>query len=213
MPQDHFARALADILLNQASEFVGVYDVELGWFTQVNPAGYRLLGYPSAQALYDDPNRTLRLRPHGLNEAVLPNTGQQAFEAELRRQNGDTFWARVELTGFLIEGKLYFLVRINDIERLHQAEHNLAQSVRRFEAVVANATIGIIVCNRAGTIVSANQLARHQFGYAEGELAGHSIDELVPRATGQHDQLRASFATQPSVRAMGAHSGNLQGRR
>lgn len=44
----------------------------------------------------------------------------------------------------------------------------MAQSVRRFEAVVANATIGIIVCNRADNIVSANQLAHQQFGYAEG---------------------------------------------
>ena len=214
MPHDPFARALADILLNQASEFVGVYDVELEWFTQVNPAGYRLLGYPSAQALYEDPDRTLRLRPHGESAADQPTTGHHEFEAELRRQTGDTFWARVELTGFFIEGKLYFLVRISDIERLHQAEHNLAQSVSRFEAVVANATIGIIVCDRAGAIVSANQMAHHQFGYAEGELSDLKIEQLVPHATGRHhDRLRASFNAKPSVRAMGAHRGNLQGRR
>ncbi|ALW86760.1 PAS domain-containing sensor histidine kinase [Hymenobacter sedentarius] len=214
MPHDPFARALADILLNQASEFVGVYDVELDWFTQVNPAGYRLLGYPSAQALYDDPDRTLRLRPQGESDADHPTAGHREFEAVLRRQTGDTFWARVELTGFFIEGKLYFLVRISDIDRLHQAEHNLAQSVSRFEAVVANATIGIIVCDGAGAIVSANQMAHQQFGYAEGELAHHKIDQLVPMVPGRrHDRLRASFNAQPSVRAMGAHRGNLQGLR
>ena len=87
----------------------------------------------------------------------------------------------------------------------------LAESQRRFEAVVANATIGIIVCNRAGTIVSANQMAHQLFDYPDGELLSQAIDQLVPRAPGRrHDKLRESFNAHPSVRAMGAHHGDLE---
>ncbi len=219
MPNDPFARVLTDILLNQASEFVGIYDVAEGWFTQVNAAGYQLLGYPSAQALYDAPVRTFRSRERTAAEWTelrehMTRTGHHDFETEMRRQSGDTFWARVELTSFAIDAHDYYLVRLRDTNRLHQAEQSLAQSVRRFEAVVASATIGIIVCNRAGTILSANQMAHQQFGYAEAGLLGRPIDELVPHAAGRrHDKLRESFNTRPSVRTMGAHHGDLEGLR
>jgi PAS domain S-box-containing protein len=80
--------------------------------------------------------------------------------------------------------------------------------------VVANATIGIIVCNRAGSIVSANDMAHQQFGYAAGTLPGRGIEALVPQAAGRrHAQLRESFNAQPSVRAMSAHRGDLEGQR
>jgi len=207
------------MLLNKASDFVGVYDVGLGWFTHVNPAGYQLLGYASAEALYADPERTLRPQQLSAREwdqlqAEVARTGHYEFDAELRRQAGGSFWAHLELTSFEAVGRLYYLVRLMDINRLHQAEHELAQSERRFEAVVASATIGIIVCNRAGTIVSANQMAQQQFGYPEGTLVGQRIEVLVPNAAGRrHEQLRESFNARPSVRVMGAHKGDLEGRR
>ncbi|GAB3720950.1 PAS domain-containing sensor histidine kinase [Spirosoma lituiforme] len=73
-----------------------------------------------------------------------------------------------------------------------------------FEAVFTHATIGIIVCNEQGHIVSANRHARALFGYSEEAMTNVSIDALVPDSvTGRHAQLRASFNAHPQVRAMG----------
>ena len=185
---------LADLFYAQAPEFVGVYDPALGWFTGVNPAGVRLLGYPSEQVLLADPGRTLHTLPwtaaqwQALCEQAR-RTGRTAVEAKIRRYAGPAFWGRVELAYFETEGSPFFLIRL--VEQ------------RRFEAVFANATLGIIVCDQAGDIVSANQLAGQLFGYSADALLGQRIEVLVPEAAGhQHEQLRASFNARPQVRGM-----------
>ncbi len=212
------APALVTILLAQAADFVGVYDLSLGWFTHVSPAGARLLGYASAAELVAAPAHALptpTLSPADwaarLDQAR--RTGPVRFATDLHPPGQAPLPVQAELTPLASEAALV-VVRLATPGRLQQAEHALAQSERRFEAVVANATIGIIVCNRAGSIVSANDMAHRQFGYAAGELLALSIDALVPRAPGRnHEQLRESFNAQPSVRAMGAHHGDLEARR
>ncbi|GAB3946013.1 hypothetical protein GCM10028805_16050 [Spirosoma harenae] len=73
-----------------------------------------------------------------------------------------------------------------------------------FEAVFTHATIGIIVTDEQGRIVSANRYARSLFGYSEEEMNDLSIDALVPDSVApRHAQLRASFNANPQVRAMG----------
>ncbi|GAB2781367.1 PAS domain S-box-containing protein [Hymenobacter luteus] len=218
MPLSLSPGSLTDILFAQAKDFIGVYDLELGWFTQVNPAGYQLLGYPSAAALYADPARSLRSRQlmppewDQLREKVL-RSGYQELEVELRRQDGGTFWASLELHSLRLEDRPHLLVRITDTDRLRATERRLSQSVGRFEAVFAHATIGIIVCNRQGDIVLANEKAQELFDYPTGTLLGQRIDVLVPEAVShRHEQLRASFNANPQVRAMG-HNRDLQARR
>lgn len=218
MPTNLLHNPLTDILFEQAKDFVGLYDVALGWFTHVNPAGYQLLGYPSAQALYDDPARTIRsqqLTPaewQQLRDRVLQN-GRYEMEAELRRQDNTTFWATLELTGLTLEDRQFFLVRVANAERLRLAERSLTQSVGRFEAVFAHATIGIVVCNQQGDIVLANGKAQQLFDYPAGTLTGQRIEVLVPAAVShRHEHLRASFNANPQVRAMG-HNRDLQARR
>ncbi|AHJ95339.1 sensor histidine kinase [Hymenobacter swuensis] len=211
MPTNLYRNPLTEILFEQAPGFVGLYDLAHGWFTHVNPAGYQLLGYPSAQALYDDPARTLRARQltpdawSQLCQEVLRD-GHHTIEAEMRRQSGDTFWAQLELTSLRLDGHDYFLVRLTDMERLYAAERRLAQSVGRFEAVFAHATIGIVVCNRQGDIVLANEQAHHQFGYSAEALMSQGIEALVPEAVAHHHaNLRASFNAHPQVRSMGVN--------
>jgi len=218
MPVDKFRNPLTDTLFERAKDFVGLYDVELGWFSRVNPAGYQLLGYPSAQALYDDPMRSLQPQkmPHGEWErlcSLVLRTGHHEFETEVRRQNGGTLWASIELTSLTLEGMPYLLIRLTDTNRLHEAERSLAQSVRRFEAVFTHATIGIIVCNQHGDVVSANAKAQQLFDYPIAELLRLRIEALVPDdVRTRHEQLRQSFHTHPQVRSMGANR-DLQARR
>lgn len=218
MPGTALLNPLTNVLFEQASDFVGLYDLAAGWFTRVNPAGVRLLGYPSAQALYDDPNRMLRARRttpaewEALLDEVTRAGHYEVEEVELRRYLGETFWAKIDLHSFTIDSRHYLLVRLIDVNRLHEAELNLAQSVRRFEAVFAHATIGIIVGNQAGNIVLANRKAQELFGYAESELLAQRIEALVPDAARpHHEHLRASFNGHPQVRAMGANR-DLQAR-
>ena len=210
---------LTDLLYTQSKEFFGIYDPTLGWFTQVNPAGVRLLGYPSEPAFLADPNHSLRTPPWTGDQwqalcDQAQREGRQEVEANIRRHAGDALSGYLELAYFQVDGQPFFLIHITERSPLQQAERELAHSQRRFEAVFANATIGIIVCDRPGSIVSANALAEELFGYAPAELLGQRIEVLVPNAAGRrHEALRTSFNADPQVRSMGAHRGDLVGLR
>ena len=218
MPANLYRNPLTDILFEKSKEFMGLYHVGQDWFTHVNSAGYQLLGYPSAQALYDEPRHTIqatRLAPAErieLRDRVL-REGYHEFESEIRRQSGDTFWALVQLTCLWVEEQAYFLVHLTDTTPLHVAAHRLAESMGRFEAVVSHATIGIVMCNRAGDIILANEKARQLFGYPDGTLLHQRIEALVPAAVSRyHEHLRETFNAQPEMRAMG-HNRDLLARR
>lgn len=219
MAHDPFFHALTDVLLHQAPELVAVYDASQGQLTHVNAAGVRLLGFASAAELLAAPGPVPRVPALAPAEwealcARARQQGRQQLEVAVVRPGGERLPARLELTYAEAAGAPFYVLRLSEQHRLHQAERELAQSVRRFEAVVANATIGIIVCNRAGIIVSANGMAHQQFGYPAGELVGQAIEALVPTgAARQHERLRESFSAQPAVRAMSAHRGDLQARR
>ncbi len=219
MTSNPFAHSLTDVLINQTPEFLGLYDPVQGWFTRVNPAGALLLGYASAEDFLAEPTRTLQTpRFSAANWDALREQarrhGRQDAETKIDYPAGRAFQARVELTYFEEHGVPLFLVRITPQSRLHQVEHELAQSVRRYEAVFANATIGILVCDRAGTIVSANQMAHQQFGYPPTALTGQSLDTLVPNATSQPPaQRRKPFNGQPPVQTASAAHRDLEGQR
>ncbi|WP_019986727.1 sensor histidine kinase [Rudanella lutea] len=211
-----YTNTLTDLLFEQEDDFLGVFDLEQNRYVRINQAGIRLLGYPSEEPLLQQTGPWFRQEPlsaEGQHEALarLLQVGAHEEEAEMVRHDGSTFWARLTITLFP-EGKLA-LVRLVNREQLHRTERELNHSVRRYEAIFSNATIGIIVSDQQGRVVSANQLADQLFGYEEGELVGLSIEQLVPDSVShQHENLRKSFNRNPQVRPMG-HNRDLHAQR
>jgi PAS domain S-box-containing protein len=213
-----YTAIMAELLYARSDEMAGVYDLDLGWFTHVNPAGVRLLAYPSEDAFLADPNHALRIPPWTPAQwqqlcDITQREGHHELEADVRRHVGEPFRAYLKLTYFEVEGRCLVLVNLTERSPLQRAERALAHSVRRFEAVFTNATLGIVVCDQPGDIVSVNVRAGQLFGYAPAELLGQPIEMLVPDAVGRHHaQLRESYNAAPQVRNMG-HNSPLVGRR
>ena len=75
----------------------------------------------------------------------------------------------------------------------------------QYASIFAGAPDGIIVVDQRGIIVATNARACEQFGYGKGELAGASIETLVPpRLRGAHAGLRTQFDPEVGWRPMGA---------
>ena len=207
-----YAAVLSDLFYTHSREFVGIFDVARGWFTQVNPGAVQLLGYASEEAFLTDPDHSLRTPPWTVDEwGALCGTARREGHYEtavaIRRHTGKPFPAYLRLTYFEAAGRPMLLVCLTEQSPLQGAERALAHSVRRFEAVFTNATIGIVVCDKAGIMVSANSLAGQLFGYPQAALLGQRIEGLVPGAVGHPDeqQLRSSLNQNPPARRMGAH--------
>jgi two-component system sensor histidine kinase DevS len=90
-------------------------------------------------------------------------------------------------------------------------ESRLSDDVLR-EALDA-APDGIVVVDDAGSIVFVNSMAQLLFGYSARELAGMSVDELLPEnVRGSHAGRRAEYGAHPRTRSMGSGL-DLHGRR
>jgi len=78
------------------------------------------------------------------------------------------------------------------------------EATYQFEAVFNHATIGMIIADSEGRITQFNHFAETQFGYAEKEVIGKSIEILLPgNLKERHVQHRNKFIKAPSNRAMG----------
>lgn len=204
---------LVELLFEESDDFIGIYDLSTQRFVRVNGAGLAMLGFASEHDFLIHPVWSRSVRTQPLTDQELSDLLKQVLErgqhqevTELRRLNGETFWGQLKIRAFNDNGHLFVMVRLLDQTRLHWAEHELQKSVQRYEAVFTNATIGIIVSDQQGQIVSLNQMARKLFGYTDDELVGQSIDLLVPVAVEKyHAHLRQSFMANPQVRAMGHH--------
>ncbi|HZS35023.1 MAG TPA: ATP-binding protein [Methylomirabilota bacterium] len=74
----------------------------------------------------------------------------------------------------------------------------------RAEKVLETSPLGILMSDRTGRIVWANQRAEEMFGYARDELGGLAVELLLPEhLRGAHLAHRASFFDHPRVRPMG----------
>lgn len=89
-----------------------------------------------------------------------------------------------------------------------QLASRLRASEVRFRAVVEAAPSAILLIDDRGAIALANVQAENLFGYARAELLATPVDRLVPEPLrGAHAGQRATYATDPQTRAMGAGRG------
>jgi len=87
---------------------------------------------------------------------------------------------------------------MTDVTALRRAE-------ARFRGLLESAPDGIVVVDRAGTIVIVNSQTERMFGYSRDELLGNKIELLVPLSSrGHHARDRAAYAADPRTRPMGA---------
>jgi PAS domain S-box-containing protein len=90
-------------------------------------------------------------------------------------------------------------------EELTATVADLRRSEQRFRKLVDSAPEALVVVDPEGLITEANGKAAVLFGYAEEDLVGMSVDELIPAAhRATHAAHRAQFQAHPSDRPMGA---------
>ena len=76
---------------------------------------------------------------------------------------------------------------------------------RDYEAIFESAPDGVLVVDADGVIVQANATAASMFGWSQAELAGLSVDHLVPSdVRPRHGGHRERFGKRPHARPMGA---------
>ncbi len=102
---------------------------------------------------------------------------------------------------------------VMDISERRRAERALEVSESGFRDMLTCTAQAIVMTDATGKILFANNMMKRIFGFVPGELAGRSVDVLLPeRLRDIHATHRAEYVTDPSPRTMGLNR-NLLGRR
>jgi PAS domain S-box-containing protein len=89
-------------------------------------------------------------------------------------------------------------------DKLNLIDASLLREKQRFEALFQYSSMAIIVSNEKGEVVLANKMAIQTFGYAQSDIPGMKVEDLIPsRFREKHLSHRERFHAQPSSRNMG----------
>jgi PAS domain S-box-containing protein len=102
------------------------------------------------------------------------------LECEYQTFKKVKFWGKGEFFTFEHNGKEYYFIRIEKMDRLKQAERTLVQEHVKFEAFMEHASSGVLLINQQGVIIASNRMASELFGYPWGSLNNNPFEILVP---------------------------------
>jgi diguanylate cyclase (GGDEF)-like protein/PAS domain S-box-containing protein len=136
---------------------------------------------------------------------VVISRDLQSLFAAWKRQSlivGSMFGAFALIS---IVGLFVYQRRQKAFDRLSDAQQQaLRSSEARLHSIFDATPDTLLISDEQGMITLANQQVGHLLGYAADELAGQSIEILVPdRSRANHPGLRAMFAASPVARRMG----------
>ncbi|MGE0441359.1 MAG: PAS domain S-box protein [Gemmatimonadales bacterium] len=174
-----------------------------GTVTSWNRGAEELYGYPAADAV-----------GRSIDQIVPPTRRPEAADLRRRALAGERVarheTIRLHRTGRLIDVSLSvspirdrdgaivgFAKVASDLSPVQQAE-------ARFRAVVEQTPSGVCVVGPDGRIVLVNAEMERLFGYRRDQLAGMTVDQLVPAGRrAEHRGNRAGYLAEPTSRRMG----------
>lgn len=99
-------------------------------------------------------------------------------------------------------------------QELESQQQEIQATKAWYQGILESAPDGMLVVEQSGRIILANPKLEVLFGYAQGELLGRSVDELVPEVHREHHvQQRHGFMDEQGSRQMGRGIADLHGLR
>ena len=121
-----------------------------------------------------------------------------------RRKDGGEFPVEISLSPVVTVDGLQVFATVVDITARKAAENALAESERRFRAVLEASPNAVLAIDVDGLIVYANPQVEATFGYDRAEILGQAIEVLVPEALqDRHVHHRGAFNAHPVARPVG----------
>lgn len=181
---------------------------ETGRVSFVGPQASEHLGYPRAAWLEPDfwsrvvfPDDQTTVERSRANVAA---GGRPGIEYRMEHIDGRVIWTSEVLSlarGYDGRPELYGFMR--DVTDRKRQEVALWKSEERLRAMLRGAPDAMVVTDMDGVIINMNDQAEALFDYRLAEVAGSSIDHLLPhRLRDRLTSLRAAFERDPRRRSL-----------
>jgi PAS domain S-box-containing protein/putative nucleotidyltransferase with HDIG domain len=166
------------------SSLIGVFIVQEGQLKFVNKKAVEYSGYTETELLDKDP--TIFIHPDDRAEvskqAIDMLKGKQSYPYEVRvlTKDGQTKWLLEAVSGITYRGRPAILGNTMNITELKQTEEWLLRERSMVDRIMRTSPAGIMVVNREGRIVFANDRAGAVLGMNKEKLVHfyHNASEL-----------------------------------
>lgn len=110
---------------------------------------------------------------------INPDDAPRNYEARLITRNNDI--RTVYLTVALLPGTKKSMASIVDLTELQRSKKEIEKSKKKFKTIFENAAEAMILFDRYGTILEANDKIEEISGFRKEELIGHKFMKLLPK--------------------------------
>lgn len=210
------SREMYRLLAENISDVIWIYDIIENRTRYISPSVERLRGYTPEEIISG--NMASSLTPDSFKYVQksiakrlkdFQNGKREFFVDELEQtcKNGGTVWTEVT-ANFQINpenGHIEIYGVSRDISEKRQAREALLASEERIRQLVDSAPYSIFGIDQNGIINFANIESSNLMGYANNELIGKNVDELLPdRFREFHAAHRHEYNENPFIRQIGA---------
>ncbi len=159
-----------------------------GYFISVNPTMAEILGYDSPKELISsisDIAEELYVNPEDRDifRETLHNEGKIiGFETQFYRKDGSKIWIsnNARAARGLKNETLYYEGSILDITKRKQAEHDLKETLERYQLLMEASPDPVTVYDPTGNVTYVNPAFEETFGWSLEELLGKRLDFVPP---------------------------------
>ncbi len=184
-------------LIEQAADGIMVHDTD-GKILMVNDQQTHILGY-SREELYSA-DMSLVLPGEVINdhrEKIWKKLGhgeKVLFEMESAHKDGSTVPTEIRLSKIEFNGTPAILVITRDITERKKAEEALRASEKKYRTLFENLEEGIIISDKDGKIIFANDIFANMLGYNPDEFLGKYAYEFAE--SGHNETIRQHIEEQ-----------------
>jgi PAS domain S-box-containing protein len=175
-------------IFEASCDAVVVHDLN-GRIIDVNKTMCAMFGYSHDEALkLNVSDISLGVYPYSQEEAgrlvkKAAEEGNQFFQWQCRRKNGELFWAEVSLKFATISGQKRVLAFDRDITERKRTEDMLRDTRHRLDSIVSNLYAGVMLVSENGIVELINQAYCDVFNLTEtpAELRGLTSAEMMEK--------------------------------
>jgi PAS domain S-box-containing protein len=195
----------AELLFERSLDLLGTASLD-GYFTHLNPAWERTLGWTSKQLMtkpfitFVHPDDVARTRTRAKELADTSGAEVVSFENRYRTGTGDFRWIRWDVVSDV--AAMYFVAR--DVTEARAALTRLKQDASVMEAVLESVADGLYVADSHGQITFINPAGVQLLGYGSAdELVGRSAHTTFHHRPAEGDASRREDGPLSRVRVTG----------
>ncbi len=193
-----------------SDEFIGVWDENKEQLLYFNDAFVHFFGISQKDVFLKEFD-FLGFRKHELTHDIkslvkdtIQKNGLWKEEVLFKKKTGEVYLGRLDIAAFTFEGSTHYLQRIINIDNQRLFSENLFKEIKKFEALFQYATLPILLVNKLGSIILANNQALTLFGYTEAQMSALKVEDLIPKEYRPgHTTHRSDYEKNPQTRPMG----------